>query len=134
MFVYTGQAAAAGRHLWPSPPSGLLWLQIVPTGSQGLGLWMSEMVSGGGWEVEGGSSWMDRLLPFCSLAQHKFTAYAIVFISFFLPFRLFFLWPCRFVSSVAAWLTDVHQLQFGPHPCTAPGPTVLQENLAVTAP
>lgn len=35
--------AAAGHHLWPSPPSGLLWLQIVPLGSQGLRLWMSEM-------------------------------------------------------------------------------------------
>ena len=35
--------AAAGHHLWPSPPSGLLWLQIVPLGSQGLSLWISEM-------------------------------------------------------------------------------------------
>ena len=35
--------AAAGHHLWPNPPSGLLWLQIVPLGSQGLRLRMTEM-------------------------------------------------------------------------------------------
>lgn len=48
-----GPIAAAAHHLWPSSPSGLLWLQTVPLGSQELGLCMS----GTGRALPG---WMDR--------------------------------------------------------------------------
>ena len=43
--------AAAGHHLWLSPPSGLLWLQIVPLGSQGSGCqrWSSTRRGLQGW-------------------------------------------------------------------------------------
>lgn len=65
--------AAAGHHLWPSPPSGLLWLQIVPLGSQGLR--MSEMA-----KHKQSPPRLDRLLCyvcpiilFCLQMQNKIT-------------------------------------------------------------
>lgn len=125
--------AAGGHHLWPSPPSGLLWLQIVPLGSQELSLWMSEMARHRQSPASLDWSLCSVCIPldycyFCALMQKKSTLNSHFFF-FSFPLFLSVLQVCFFLtSSCCGWLTDVSQLHCLPPPQCSSRPHGMTRN------
>lgn len=102
--------AAAGHHLWLIPPSGLLWLQIVPLG----------------WGCEcrrcSGTPTSVCVSPLMQKKVHFWVIRVLfMFPSLFCLCLFFVSFPVH--SAVAGWQMSINSI-FSHLPNTAPGPTV----------